>query len=169
MSTTTKPTQEKSFSPCTSLTNDEHCSHLEISLAEDYWFPLFSALGFVLRLQLGSGGGGRVVGRKGESHPAPDSAWPWFTSSSNMPAWLSELIKGQDNSNNDRHQRAERPCLFCETEHLEEIFKRQMREQSSPSPEHHSAWWWRIRQPHGSLGPLPSGWAMWEEEELSPL
>lgn len=153
MNTMTKATQEKKFSPHNSLSNYQH--HLKISLAEDYWFSLFSASGFVLRLQLSRG-----------RTPCPDSAWLWFISSSNMPAWLPGLIKGQDNSNSNRSRRVERPCLLCETEHLE-IFKRQIREQSSPG--HHSAWQWQRRQPHRSLGPLPSRGAMWEEEDLSPL
>ena len=140
MNTMTKATQEKKFSPHNSLSNYQH--HLKISLAEDYWFSLFSASGFVLRLQLSRG-----------RTPCPDSAWLWFISSSNMPAWLPGLIKGQDNSNSNRSRRVERPCLLCETEHLE-IFKRQIREQSSPG--HHSAWQWQRRQPHRSLGPLPS-------------
>lgn len=114
-----------------------------MSLAEDYRFSLHTAPGFVLRLPLSRG-----------RTPCPDSAWPWFTSSSNMPACLSHLIKGQDNSSNNRSRRVKRPCLLCEIEPLERIFKRQMRQQRFS--EHHSACQWWRRQTHKSLGPLLS-------------
>lgn len=58
--------------------------------------------------------------------PCPVSTWPWFTSSSNMPACLSDLIKGQNNSNSSESRVVKRPCSFCKVEHLEGIFRRQM-------------------------------------------
>lgn len=99
-----------------SLIASKQHSHLKMSLAEDYWFSLCFASGFVLRLQLSRG-----------RTPCPDSTWPWFTSSSNMLACLPDLIKGQDNSNNRRSRAVKRPCLFCEMEHLKRIFRRQMK------------------------------------------
>lgn len=109
-------TQEIKFSPCTSLGNHKHHLHMKMNLGEDYWFSLCFTPGFVLRLQLSRG-----------RMPCTSSAWPWFTSSSNITAWLSDLIKGQDNSsNNNRSRGVERPCLFCETEYLEWVFRRQM-------------------------------------------
>lgn len=110
-----KMTQEKKCSPYTTLGNHKHHSHMKINLADVYWFSHCFTLGFVLRLQLSRG-----------RMPCSNSAWPWFTSSSNTPAWLSDLIKGQDNSNNNRSRRVERPCLFCKTEYLVGIFERQM-------------------------------------------
>lgn len=151
----TKTTWEKNFSPCTSLSNHKHRSHLKMSLAEDYRFSLRTAPGFVLRLPLSRG-----------RTPCPDSAWPWFTSSSNMPACLSHLIKGQDNSSNNRSRRVKRPCLLCEIETLERIFKRQMRQQRFS--EHRSACQWWRRQTHKSLGPLLSR-PKWEKEQLCLL
>lgn len=56
----------------------------------------------------------------------PDFTWPWFTSSSNMPACMSDLIKGQNNRNSSGSRVVKRPCLFCKVEHLEGVFRKQM-------------------------------------------